>query len=42
MEAKRFFVIFLGDCAVLGVNFDPALDFGIHLIETSSRFYPQN
>ena len=41
MEAKRFLTIFLEDCAVLGVDFDPALGFGLHLIAISSRFLPR-
>jgi hypothetical protein len=33
MEAKRFLTIFREDSTVLGVNFDPALDFGLYLFK---------
>jgi len=35
VEAKRGVTIFCEDCAVLVVNFDPALDCGLYLLAVS-------
>jgi hypothetical protein len=36
MEAKRGVTIFCEECSVLGVTFEPALDFGLYLLAVSS------